>query len=145
MASPNYVKKMQPITIQATIKKDVKTVWNALNDPQHIVNWNFAIDTWHCPSASNDLRPGGKLTATMAAKDGSFSFDFSGTYSEIRPHEFIHYVLDDGRHVKVRFEVNGEQVKVTQTFEPEAVNPVDMQQSGWQAILNNFAKYAEAL
>lgn len=136
---------MESITIQTTIQRDIETIWNAMNDPKHITQWNFAIETWHCPQASNDLQVGGKLIATMAAKDGSFSFDFTGTYLEIKTHELIHYVLDDGRHVKVNFQQKNDHVAVVQEFEPESMNPIEMQQAGWQAILNNFAKYVESL
>ncbi len=136
---------MHPITVQTIVKNKIETVWNAMTDPKHIVNWNFAEDTWHCPKASNDLRPGGKLSATMAAKDGSFSFELVGIYDEIRPLESIRYTLADGRKVALQFHEKEGTVVVTETFDPESVNPVEMQQAGWQMILNNFAKYAESL
>jgi uncharacterized protein YndB with AHSA1/START domain len=69
------------------------------------VNWNFASDDWHSPEASNDFQVGGKFVYTMAAKDGSFSFDFSGKFTEITLQKTISYLLDDGRKVDITFEM----------------------------------------
>ncbi|WP_343856226.1 hypothetical protein [Fulvivirga kasyanovii] len=33
---------------------------------------------------------------------------------------------------------------MTETFEAEGENSVEMQRDGWQAILDNFKKYTEA-
>jgi uncharacterized protein YndB with AHSA1/START domain len=80
----------------------------------------------------------------MAAKDGSVSFDFSGVYTNVQPHKVIAYTIDDERMVKINFSANGGQTTVTETFEAESTNPVEMQREGWQAILDNFRKYTEA-
>jgi len=32
---------------------------------------------------------------------------------------------------------------VTETFDAETENPLEMQQTGWQAILNNLKQYTE--
>jgi uncharacterized protein YndB with AHSA1/START domain len=79
----------------------------------------------------------------MAAKDGSFSFDFEGVYEKVIPHQLIEYGMSDGRKVKVVFEQKGDAVHVLESFDAENINPVEMQQAGWQAILNNFKKHAE--
>ncbi|MCO6474453.1 MAG: SRPBCC domain-containing protein, partial [Melioribacteraceae bacterium] len=68
--------KNTKIKIDALVSADVKKVWNYYNSPEHITNWNFASDDWHCPSAENNLRIGGKLKSRMEAKDGTFGFDF---------------------------------------------------------------------
>jgi len=79
----------------------------------------------------------------MAAKDGSFSFDFGGTYTKVVPFETIEYTIGDGSKVSVQFQSNNGITTVTETFEAEKTNPVEMQRQGWQAILNNFKKYTE--
>lgn len=132
-----------PITIEATVNAPVEKVWNSWNEPAHIMNWAFASPDWHAPKAENDLRVGGKFVTTMAAKDGSFSFDFGGEYTTVDHHKAIAYTLEDGRKVSVAFATAGNQTKIVQTFDPESENPVDMQRAGWQAILDNFKKYTE--
>ena len=132
------------ITIHADIKADIQKVWDYYTLPEHITNWNFASDDWHCPGAENDLRPGGRYKARMEAKDGSFGFDFEAVYDEVIDHSKIVYTLEDGRKVVIDFEQADEKTKVTTVFDAETENSVDMQRDGWQAILNNFKKYTEA-
>lgn len=133
------------ITVQATVDADVKTAWNAYTEPQHITQWNFASDDWCCPSASNDLRPGGKYTARMEAKDGSLGFDFEAVYDEVNEHRGFTYTIADGRKVTTTFEGKDGKTLVTTIFDPEQVNPIEMQQGGWQAILNNYARHAGSI
>ena len=92
---------MKKITVEVKIKGSIDEVWNKLNNPTDIMNWNFAFPDWHCPSADNDLRVGGLLKSTMAAKDGSFAFTFEGTYDEIIPNNYIKYHLSDNRAVAI--------------------------------------------
>ena len=132
------------ITIETTIAADIKKVWDYYNKPEHITKWNFAIDTWHCPSAKNDLRVGGKLQSRMEAKDGSFGFDFEGTYDEVETLKKIAYTIADGRKVITHFTDLGGKTKIATEFEAESQNPVEMQKGGWQSILDSFKKYAEA-
>jgi len=131
------------ITIETTVSADVKKVWEYWTKPEHITNWNFASDDWHCPSAENDLRVGGKFTSRMEAKDGSFGFDFGGIYDEVIDHERIAYTMGDGRKAITNFKQLGDKTKITTTFDAESENPVEMQKNGWQAILDNFNKYVE--
>lgn len=133
------------ITVSATINAPVAKVWEAWTKPGHIMQWNHASDDWHCPAATNDLRPGGKLSATMAAKDGSFSFDFWCTHNEIKENELIDSTMGDGRLWKVIFKADGAKTTVTERFEAESENSLELQHGGWQAILNNFKKYTESL
>ena len=135
---------LKTITVESTVKAPVEKVWKFWTEPTHIKNWNNASDDWHTPSAENDLRVGGKFSAKMEAKDGSFGFDFGGVYDEVKLHQVIAYTLGDGRKVNVKFAVSGNETKVTETFEAEGTNSLEMQQGGWQAILNNFKKYTEA-
>ena len=133
------------ITIEAIVNVPVEKVWELWTDAKHITQWNYASDDWHCPAAENDLRPGGKFSSTMAAKDGSFSFDFWGVYDEVKPNELIAYTMGDGRKAEVHFAGKGKSTYITSTFEAEKENPIEMQRGGWQAILDNFKKYAESV
>lgn len=132
------------ITVEATINAPVEKVWKFWSDPRHITQWCAASDDWHAPYAENDLCKGGKFKTTMAAKDGSFSFDFEGVYSEVEPNKTIEYSMSDGRKVKIDFSAISNSTKVTETFEAETENPIEMQRGGWQAILDNFKKHVEA-
>lgn len=132
------------ITVESTIEAPVAKVWEYWNEPEHIKKWAFASDDWHAPKAENDLRTGGTFSTTMAAKDGSFSFDFGGVYTQVKEHKLIEYTLGDERKVSILFSSIGDATKVVETFEAEDTHPVEMQQSGWQAILDNFKKYTEA-
>lgn len=134
----------QPITIETTVNSDINNVWKHFNEPESIKGWAFANEDWHAPASENDLRVGGSFKTTMAAKDGSFSFDFGGVYNEVRTNERIAYTLGDGRKVTIDFAPVGDAVKVTETFDPEAENSEELQRAGWQAILDNFRKYAES-
>lgn len=134
------------ITIQTEVNASVKQVWEVWSEPKHIMQWNNASDDWHTPRAENDLRTGGSFSFTMAAKDGSFSFDFGGTYTEVKILEKIEYKLEDDRMVEVHFiKLNDNVTQIVESFDPETENPREMQEQGWQAILNNFKKYTESL
>jgi uncharacterized protein YndB with AHSA1/START domain len=132
------------ITIEAEVNAPVEKVWNCWTAPEHITKWNQASGDWHCPAASNDLRPGGKFSATMSAKDGSFSFDFGGEHNEVVENKVIASEMGDGRKMKVVFESRGNKTLVTEYFEAEGDNSLELQRSGWQAILNNFKKHTES-
>lgn len=133
---------MDPIKIDLSIQEPIQKVWDYFNQPEHIVNWNFAHESWHCPKAENDLQVGGKLKTRMEAKDGSFGFDFEGIYDEIVPLKLIRYHLEDGRNVEIQFdEIDQNTTKVTEIFDPESMNPIEMQRDGWYAILENFHRY----
>jgi len=137
---------MRKLTITSEINKPINEVWNYLNNSEHITKWNFAHESWECPSAKNDLTVGGKLEVRMQAKDGSFGFDLVGIYDEIKENELIKYHLEDGREVEIIFErLSDNHTKITENFDPENQNPLEMQQQGWQAILDNFKKYAESI
>jgi uncharacterized protein YndB with AHSA1/START domain len=132
------------ITVETTVKAGVDKAWEHFTDPKSITNWCAASDDWHAPRAENDLKVGGKFVTTMAAKDGSMSFDFGGVYSKVDQNKTIEYTMDDGRTVQISFSGQGNETKVTETFEAEGTNPIEMQRGGWQAILDNYKKYTEA-
>lgn len=133
-----------PITVETVVKAPISKVWDCWNKPEHIVQWAFASDDWEAPAAENDLSVGGKFKTTMAAKDKSTSFDFTGIYTSVNEHELIEYDMDDGRHVKVQFVELPDGMKVIETFDPENENSEELQRSGWQAILTNFKNYVES-
>lgn len=123
----------------------IDSVWKYWTLPEHIIKWYQASDDWHAPYAENDLKENGKFKTTMAAKDGSTSFDFEGIYTRIQKNKIIEYVLADGRKVKISFTGQGPKTKVVETFDPEKINSLELQRDGWQAILNNFKKYTETI
>lgn len=131
------------ITVKTTVHGPVQKVWEYWTEPKHITKWNNASDDWHTPIAENDLSVGGKFLTRMEAKDGSFGFDFGGIYDEVKLNEVISYTMGDGRKVNVTFKGQGNETEVIETFDAETTNPIEMQQAGWQAILDNFKKYVE--
>jgi uncharacterized protein YndB with AHSA1/START domain len=131
------------ITVEAMVDANSKKVWEAWTKPEHITKWNFASDDWQCPAASNDLRVGGKYSARMEAKDGSFGFDFEAIYNEVIELKKITYTMPDGRVATTNFTDAGGKTKVITTFDAESENSIELQQQGWQAILNNFAQYVK--
>ncbi len=132
------------ITVTATINANPEKVWEFWTQPEHITQWNNASDDWHTPFAENDLTVGGKFKSRMEAKDGSMGFDFGGVYDEVVLHQLISYSMEDGRTVRITFANKGMSTEITEIFDAENQNPAEMQQAGWQAILNNFKKYAES-
>ena len=136
-------RELTAITVETLINAPIEKVWKLWSAPEHITQWCQAADDWHAPYADNDLKDGGRFRTTMAAKDGSFSFEFEGVYTKVDEHEFIAYTMADGRKVSVKFESQGNKTKVTESFDPESENSVEMQRQGWQAILDNFKKYVE--
>lgn len=131
------------ITVEGIINASLQKVWKLWTDADHIIRWNNASDDWHTPNAENDLRVGGKFLSRMEAKDGSFGFDFWGVYDEVKINELIAYTLGDGRKVKITFSPLENKTKVIEIFEAESTHPIEIQKGGWQAILDNFKKYAE--
>lgn len=132
------------ITVENTVNAPVEKVWEFWTSPEHIIKWNNASDDWHTPHATNDLRVGGKFLARMEAKDGSMGFDFNGVYSEVKEHELITYVIEDGRKVSITFSPASDGTRVVESFEAENENSIELQRSGWQSIIDNFKKYVEA-
>jgi uncharacterized protein YndB with AHSA1/START domain len=130
----------EKITIKATVLADKQKVWDYYTQPEHITKWNFADQSWHCSTATNDMKVGGRYVARMEAKDGSFDFD--AVYTEINQGENYTYEFG-GRFATVDFLKTDRQTEITITFDPETENPIELQRNGWQAILDNFKKYTE--
>jgi uncharacterized protein YndB with AHSA1/START domain len=132
------------ITVETIINAPLNSVWKKWTSPEHVQHWNFASPDWHCPTAKTDLHVGGEFHYEMAARDGSMSFDFWGTFLQIEEQKSLDILIGDGRKMKVTFASTEMGTKVTEQFEPENENPKEMQQAGWQQILDNFKAYVEA-
>jgi uncharacterized protein YndB with AHSA1/START domain len=139
METGNFTK----VTVETVIQAPVAKVWTYWTEPVHITKWNQASEDWHAPRAENDLRVGGSFVTRMEAKDGSMGFDFGGVYDVVKQHEAIGYTMDDGRRVDIAFIDQGNETKVVETFDAEGTHPIEFQQAGWQAIMDNFKKYVE--
>ncbi len=140
------MKKEEKVTVsvKSSINAKVETVWKLWTEPSHIMKWNHASEDWHTPYAENDLKEGGRFKYRMESCDGQTGFDFTGIYTKVEPEKHISYVMDDQRKADVFFSSKGESTEVTEIFEAEQLNSVDLQREGWQAILNNFSQYAES-
>lgn len=141
----NDSQTQNPIKISSKINAPIEKVWEAWNAPEHIEKWNAASEDWQTTSAKNDLKKGGKLSYRMEAKDGSRGFNFGGVYDEVKLLKSLSYKLTDGRKVSVNFKEKENMTLIEESFEAEQQNSRELQQQGWQAILNNFKKYAENL
>lgn len=130
------------ITVETTVKAPVAEVWRAWTTPADIMQWNAASDDWHTTAATVDLRDGGAFSSRMEAKDGSFGFDFAGTYTKVVPRQWIEMKFGD-RTAVVEFVAQGDVVLVRETFDAEATHSEEQQRQGWQAILNRFARHVE--
>ena len=133
----------QKITIKTIINAPIEKVWTYWTEPEHIKKWNNASEDWHTTKAENDLRIGGKFISRMEAKDSSFGFDFGGIYDEVKVYDFIYYTLGDERKVSITFVRSQDKTEITEEFEAENENSIEMQKMGWQAILDNFKRYTE--
>lgn len=131
------------ITVETFVRASVAKTWSAYTTPEDITQWNTASEDWHTTRSTVDLRVGGEFVSRIEAKDGSLGFDFAGTYTTIVPHELIEYSFGDRTGV-VEFMTGNDGVTVRSTFDAEVENPVEQQRAGWQAILDNFARYVEA-
>ena len=131
------------ITVETTVAAPLAKVWDAYTTPEAIKQWNAASDDWHTTAATVDLRVGGVFSSRMEAKDGSFGFDFAGTYTQVDEHSRIEYAFGD-RLAQVLFADTPEGVRVQVTFDTESTHSLEQQRAGWQAILNNFGRYVEA-
>lgn len=133
-----------PLTVEAVVAAPPAEAWHAFTAPEAIMRWNQASPDWHCPAAEVDLRVGGRHVARMEARDGSFGFDFGGTYEAVDPPRALTLRLDDGRRARTTFAAEGAGTRVRTVFDPEDTHPPEMQRAGWQAILDSYAAYAAA-
>ncbi len=137
------VKDDKMVMVQVTVNAPIDKVWKFWTKAEHITQWNNASDDWHTPRAKNDLQKGGKFIYRMEAKDGSSGFDFEGVYDEVKINELISYTLGDSRKVSLTFKALDNLTTISERFEAETENSVELQRNGWQNILNNFKNYIE--
>jgi uncharacterized protein YndB with AHSA1/START domain len=131
------------ITVETTVAVSPALAWTYWTEPKHITQWNQASDDWHTPSAAQDLRVGGRYSSRMESRDGKYGFDFWGVYDAVEPYHLLASTLGDERKVSVLFEAVSGGTKITETFEAETENAIELQRNGWQAILDSFKRYAE--
>ena len=146
---------MQKITITVEVNNDINKVWEVWNNPEHIVNWCFAWDDWSCPKSTNDLKVGWKFLTTMAARDGSMSFDLEWEYTNVVDKKYIDYTIIDmqywehyiekWRKVSLVFENKWDKTSITETFDSEEIHDLELQRAWWQSILDRFKNYSESL
>ncbi len=132
------------ITVSVIVHANLSQTWEAFTSPASIVRWNFASEDWCCPRATNTLKADGDFNYRMESTDGKAGFDFCGRYTRVLPTDRIEYVLGDDRAVSIEFRDRGQETEVIETFEAETENSLELQKQGWQAILDNFKKHAEA-
>lgn len=130
------------ITVSTVVSAPLQEVWRAYTTAEDIKLWNAASPDWHTTAASVDLRPGGRFSSRMEAKDGSFGFDFAGEYTRVVPHQLIEYAFGD-RLAVVEYVPGLQGVTVTVTFDGETTHSAEQQRTGWQAILDNFARHVK--
>lgn len=130
------------IIVSTVVDAPLPEVWRAYTTPEDIKAWNAASPDWHTTAASVDLRPGGSFSSRMEAKDGSFGFDFAGQYTRVVAHHLIEYEFG-GRTATVEFAQGPRGVHVTVTFDAEPTHSEEQQRSGWQAILDSFARHVK--
>lgn len=135
--------KRVSITVETTVAVSPELAWAYWTEPKHITQWNQASDDWHTPSAEQDLRVGGRFSSRMESRDGKFGFDFGGIYDAVEPYRIVSYTIDDGRKVSILFEGVHVGTKITETFEAEAENSIELQRAGWQAIMDSYKRYVE--
>ena len=131
------------ITVESSVAAPIAEVWRAYTTPDDIRRWNAASPDWHTTSSKVDLREGGQFSSRMEAKDGSMGFDFAGVYTKVAEPTLIEYSFGD-RAARVEFAQASDDVRVRVTFDAETTYPEEQQRAGWQAILDNFARYVEA-
>ena len=135
--------KRTRITVTTTVAVSPELAWAYWTEPRYITQWNQASEDWHTPRADNDLRVGGKFSSRMESRDGKYGFDFWGVYTAVEPYQLLASTLGDERKVSVLFEAVNGGTKITETFEAESENSVELQRTGWQSILDSYKRYVE--
>ena len=128
------------ITVSTVVTAPLNEVWRAYTTSEDIKAWNTASPDWHTTAAVVDLRPGGKFSSRMEAKDGSVGFDFAGDYTKVTHLQIIEYTFGDRVGV-VEFKEDTSGVTVTVTFDGETAQSEEQQRTGWQAILDSFTRH----
>ena len=133
------------ITVEISVSDTLENTWKTWTSPEDIMIWNTASADWHTTKVENNLIVGGDFLYRMEAKDGSFGFDFTGIYDNIIHQKQINYTMGDGRTSSITFTAHENEINIIQTFEAETENTIELQQNGWQQIMNNFKKHIESM
>ena len=64
-------------------------------------------------------------------------------YDDVLTEELLMITLDYKRKMTVTFSSIGYVTEVVETFDDETENSIELQEVGWQAILDNFKRYVE--
>ena len=64
-------------------------------------------------------------------------------YDDVLTEELLMITLDHKRKMTVTFSSIGYVTEVVETFDDETENSIELQEVGWQAILDNFKRYVE--
>ena len=131
--------------VSTTVRATPEQSWERLFGANHLLHWYFAHESWHCPSAEFTPEAGGTFSIRMEARDGSFGFDFAGRVLEAEFPVRLVAELGDGRAMEFQLTPVEEGCRVDEWFEPESENSHELQQGGWQAILNQFQTYSDGL
>lgn len=134
---------MEKISVSLKINAPLAKVWDLWTGPEHIKQWNNTIDGWHTTHVENDVRNKGAFNFRMESLDGELSFDYKGTYRKVLPYELLSQSLDDGRSTEIAFRSLGKMVEITETFDPQHNDPIDLQQEFCRSVLESFKLYAE--
>ena len=132
------------ITAETTIHAPIEKVWKLWTTADDIMQWNNPSDEWHSPHVEIDLKGEGSFLYRMETKDGKMGFDHAGKYDKVIDHKLIEYTVADGRKSIIAFTTDNNSTTVTETFEPEPENPIEMQKEFCQAVLNSFKNYVES-
>ncbi|WP_454880067.1 SRPBCC domain-containing protein [Sphingobacterium detergens] len=125
------------------VEKPLEDVWEHWIGSASIKQWNIPFDDWHCPEVENDFREGGQFNFRMERRDDHEGFDYRGVYDRIIPLEYIEST-SGGRNCIVEFQAIDNNTIIRETFEPDAVTPLDLQQNFTDAVLVNFKKFVES-
>jgi len=133
------------ISVIVTINQSLDLVWETWNDETQMKHWAFTTPEYEVRNAKNDLKIGGGYSYEMVSKESDVAFQYAGTYTQIDLNQFISFVLNDGRKVDIEFSLIEDLVYLKLQFEPVLEQDLDVQQEGWQNILNNFKNYVESI
>lgn len=133
----------EKITVSTIVNCNRDKAWRIWNDPFAIREWHTASPDWHTPRAVNNLKEGQTFSYRMESLDGTNGFDMEGQYTRIVQRNLIEYTMADGRQVSIAFEEKDGKTYITEIFDPENVNPAELQRQGWQNILDNYKARAE--
>jgi uncharacterized protein YndB with AHSA1/START domain len=79
--------KYPPVDLRRKFNAPVEQVWKAWTNPDLVKQW-WGPETYSCPAATMDVRPGGKSNLAMKGPDGKTQYS-GGVYHEVIPNKKI--------------------------------------------------------